>query len=190
MKKIYNSLKRFPKLILRPAKYFSDEIGLLLDGLLVTVFLAAVTALSKLSWGRLIGQPVSAGDAFSSSALNSVMAWTGFFAVYYLFMVIFRKQSNLVDLFGVSGSAGLPLLLITLFSALLWWLGAILSIPLSISTWTFIQYLLNWLGVALSWPGWMAYLIFRYKLGLKKMWTILLPLLFLAGLFVSWLITL
>jgi len=190
MEKFFSSLKRIPDVILHPAKYFLDEAGLWLDGLLVTVVLVIVTALSKLSWGQLIGLPVSVGDAFSSSALNSLMAWTGFFAIYYIIMLIFRKSANLVDLFGAAGSAGFPLLLITLIAALLWWLGAILSIPLSTPVWAFIQNLLSWVGVALSWPGWMAYFIFKYKLGLKMIWSILLPVILLAGLTASWLLSL
>lgn len=190
MKKIVRSIKRIPDVILHPAKYFSAADELWLDGILVTFTLVIATALSKLSWSQLIGQPITMGEAFSSSALNTVMAWTGFFTVYYFAMVIFRKQTNLADLFGAAGSAGFPLVLVTLISALLSWLGAIFSIPVSIPAWSFIQNLFSWLGVALSWPGLMAFFIFRYRLGLNNIWSIVLPVVFLAGLIASWLVSL
>ena len=190
MEKIIRSIKRIPDVILHPIKYFSAENELGLDGTLVTLAVVIVTALSKLSWSQLIGQPVTVGEAFTSSALNTTMAWTGFFAVYYFAMVIFRKRTNLADLFGAAGSAGFPLLLVTLISALLWWLGSILAIPVSIPAWSFIQNVSSWLGVALSWPGLMAYFIFRYRLGLKGIWSVILPVVLMAGLIASWLVSL
>lgn len=190
MEKFFRSSKRIPNVILHPVKYFTDENGLWLDGILVTFALAVVTALAKLSWSQLIGQPVAVGEAFSSSALNTAMAWTGFFAVYYFIMHIFRRTTNLVDLLGAAGSAGFPLLLTTLLSALLWWLASLTSAPVSIGTWSLIQNLLSWLGVALSWPGLMAYFIFRYRLGLKTIWSIILPVVLMAGLIASWIVSL
>jgi hypothetical protein len=190
MKKLVHSLKRIPQAILHPVQYFSEEGDLWLDGMLVSVALALVTAFSKLTWARLAGQPVTLGDAFVSSALNTAMAWTGFFAVYYVVMLVFRKQTNLADLFGAAGSAGLPLVLTTLLSGILWLIGSFVTAPFASNNWVWIQDVLSWLGVVLSWPGLMAFFVFRCRLELKLKWSILLPLLFVAGLMASWLFTL
>jgi hypothetical protein len=189
MQKLVRSLKRIPAVILSPARYFSEEKETWLDGILAVVLLFIATTLQKLAWRQVPGQSLTFGQAAQAAALNTLMAWTGFFAIYYLVMVISKKKTDLPELLGAAGVAGLPVALLTFISALSWWVGGFFGLDAIMPAWIMAQNVLAWIGLALGWPGWMAYYVFRYRLELPGKWPVFLPILLLAGLMAAWLVT-
>lgn len=191
--KITNSIaqltKRLGRILGKPAQYFSQEPVLFADGLTTAILLFIVTFLQKLAWTETPADSVSIGSALGTSALNTLMAWTGFFAIYYLFATVFKKKVVLVDLLAAAGSAGLPLVLTTLLSCVGWWIGPNFGIADFMGTWTLCQTILGWIGLALSWPGLMGYHILRSKLRLPGVWALLLTLLMLVVFVAGWLVT-
>jgi hypothetical protein len=189
MQKIIRSLKRIPDVLLAPTRYFQMEKETWLDGILVVVLLCIATTLQKLAWNEIPGQAVTPGQAAQAAVLNTLMAWTGFFAIYYLVMVIAKKKADLLELLGAAGVAGLPVALMTLVSAFSLWLGGLFGLEWVIPAWITAQNVLAWIGLALGWPGWMAYFVFRYRLRMPGKWPIVLPILLLACLLAAWLAT-
>jgi hypothetical protein len=189
MQKLVRSLKRIPAVMLTPARYFAGEKETWLDGILVVVLLFIATTLQKLAWQQVPGQTLTLGQAAQAAALNTLMAWTGFFAIYYLVMVITKKKTDLPELLGAAGVAGLPVALLTCLSALSWWVGGFFGVGGIMPAWIVAQNVLAWIGLALGWPGWMAYYVFRYRLELPGKWPVFLPVLLLAGLMAAWLVT-
>jgi hypothetical protein len=181
--------KRLGRILGKPDQYFSQEPVLFADGLTTIILLFLVTFLQKLVWADTTTGNSSIVSALGLSALNTLMAWTGFFAIYYLFATIFKKKVLLADLLAASGSAGLPLVLTTLLSCVSWWIGPHFGIADIIGTWTLSQTILGWIGLALSWPGLMGFFILRSKLRLPGIWPLLLTLLMLAVFIGGWLVT-
>jgi hypothetical protein len=183
MQMIIRAFKRLPDALLKPAHYFSAESGLWLDGLISTLLLFIVTWLQKLAWGS------DPGPAALDSLLNSLMAWTGFFALYYLVMVVFKKTAHLPDLFGAAGVAGLPVAAATLLSTLIW-LAASGFGAVSQPAWsTWVQTAVGLIGILFAWPGWMAGCIFKHQLKMTGAWPIILPVVFSSVILVSWLVS-
>jgi len=189
MQKLLRSLKRIPTVMLTPARYFSEEKETWLDGILVVVLLFIATTLQKLAWRGVPGQALTLVQAAQAAALNTLMAWTGFFAVYYLVMVAAKKKADLSELLGAAGVAGLPVALLTLISALSWWIGNYFGLDAIMPAWIAAQNVLAWIGLTLGLPGWMAFYVFRFRLGLPGKWPVFLPILLLAGLMAAWLAT-
>jgi hypothetical protein len=183
MHTIIRSFKRLPEAILKPALYFSAESGLWLDGLISTLLLFIVTWLQKLAWGNDLG------SAALDSLLNSLMAWTGFFALYYLVMIIFKKKIHLPDLFGAAGVAGLPVTAATLISVLVWLVSSRFGAVPQPAWSTWVQTAVGLMGILLAWPGWMAWCIFKNQMKMTGAWPIILPVFFSSVLLVSWLVS-
>lgn len=185
---ILESCKRLPGILSHPLRYFSREPLPLIDGLITVILLFVVTFLQKLVWQE---SPVPVGTpsaAVTTAALNTLMAWTGFFAIYYFIAILFKKKSNLPDLLAAAGCAGLPLVLTTLVSALSWWIGTAVGITGIMPAWVICQNIFGWIGLALSWPGGMGYCILRGKIGLSNRWSWILVMLMLAIFFAAWLV--
>jgi hypothetical protein len=182
------SIKRLPQVLLHPAHYFAEENDIWLDGAIAIALLFLVTLLQKLAWQEVPGEAAPFGTAASQSALNTVMVWTGFFGIYYLFMIVFKKRTYLPDLLGAAGSASMPLIITTIISVISWWIGSSIGISVIMPAWIWAQNVLGWIGLALSWPGWMGYFVLRYKLQLPGKWPLILPALVLAIFFAGWLI--
>jgi hypothetical protein len=189
IQKIGVSIKRLPQIILQPAKFYSQNQGIWLDGILVVILLFIATVLQKLAWLEIPGEPLSQGAAAQLSAMNTIMAWTGFFGIYYLFMLVFKRRVDPADLLGAAGTAALPLVLTTLISVVSWWVGNAVGISSIMNFWLLAQNVLGWLGLALSWPGWMGYYVLRYKLLLPGKWPVILPIILLVIFFAGWLTT-
>lgn len=190
IQKIGVSIKHLPQIILQPAKFYTQNQGIWLDGILVIGLLFIVTVLQKLVWLEVPGESPSLGAAVQQSAMNTLMAWTGFFGIYYLFMLVFKKRVDLADLLGAAGTASLPLVLTTLISVISWWIGNAAGLTNIMGFWLWAQNILGWLGLVLSWPGWMGYYVLRYKLLLPGKWPIILPVILLVIFFAGWLTTL
>ena len=189
IRKLARSFKRLPRVIMQPGKYFSEEQEIWLDGIIVVFLLFIATLLQKLAWREIPGETPALGQAAVSAGLNTLMAWTGFFAIYYFIMVIAKKKTDLPDLLGAAGVAGLPVVILTFLSAVSWWVGALFGLDGVMQTWIVIQNIIAWVGLTLGWPGWMAYFIIRHKLGLPGRWPMILPIILLTGLFAAWMLT-
>jgi len=189
IQKMTRSIKRLPRVISQPGEYFCAEKEIWVDGIIVVILLFIATLLQKLAWREIPGEVSSFGQAFQSAGLNTLMAWTGFFAIYYFVMVIAKKKSDLPDLLGAAGVAGLPVVILTFLSVVSWWVGAQFGLDEVMKTWIAFQRIIAWVGLALGWPGWMAYFIFRHKLGLPGRWPMVLPIILLIGFFAAWLLT-
>ena len=189
IQKLTRSVKRLSKVILQPGKYFTEEKEIWLDGIIAVLLLFIATLLQKLSWREIPGEAPAFGQAVQSAGLNTLMAWTGFFAIYYFVMVIAKKKTDLPELLGAAGVAGLPVVILTFLSAISWWGYAQIGLDGGMQNWVVLQNIIAWIGLGLGWPGWMAYFIFRHKLSLPGRWPIILPIILLAGLCAAWLLT-
>jgi hypothetical protein len=186
LQKLTTPFKRLAGMLKHPLQYFSQDPVPFIDGALTIIMLFIVTVLQKLAWQESPIQTVTFGAAVKTAALNTLMAWTGFFAIYYFIAILFKKKSNLPDLLSAAGSASLPLVITTLISTLSWWIGTAIGIAGIIPTWVMCQNIFGWIGLALSWPGGMGYCILRGKIGLSARWSWILVLLMLAIFFAAW----
>jgi hypothetical protein len=182
------SLKRLPKIIFSPKTYFSMAEPVWLDGFVVIFLLFLLTWIQKLVWVETSGIPLSLGAAAKEAALNTLLAWSMFCAVFAVIVVVFKKGTTLLIFLGALGSAGLPLVVTTLVSILSWLVGASMGIAVNAAPWLLAQNILGWLGIALSWPGWMGYHLLKHKFNLSTLWSIVLPGLMLIVLILAWVI--
>lgn len=174
-KQLIVSLKRLPQILFHPDIYFANFRLPLFDGIVVIVILFLGTLFQKLLWVESSTGGLSIGWALEQAAANSLLVWSIFFTVYYAVSTLFKKNVNPIDLVGWIGSAGLPLAVTTLISALSWLIGRFFNLSLIMPIWLNIQNILAWIGLALSWPGLFGYFLLYDGLKLKKLWAVLIP---------------
>jgi hypothetical protein len=180
VEKLKQSLRRLSGLVRQPAVYFADPSDTFLDGVLVVSLLFLVTFAQKILWFEPGIPQLSPWAALSQAFINSLMVWSLYCVFFFAISGAFRRGANLVTLSGQVGAAGLPLVGVVLFSFLTW-LGALLWPVLTAQSWWLpMQNILNWLGLALSWPGVYGYFLLRHSLKLSRLWASVLLLLALA----------
>lgn len=170
-----NSFRRLLVLFKQPKRYFNELTPSMLDGGLVIFALFVFSLIQKLFWYEPGVARLSMGWAIEQALVNSLLVWSIFFTLYYLALTLLRMPVNIAWLVGQVGAAGLPVVLATLLSDLLW-LAALL-IP-QLGAWSFwlpLHNILAWMGLLFSWPGWMGYLLMREGYKTKQLWAWLVP---------------
>lgn len=181
MKKLFN---RLWSAVCHPGQYFLDDDALIWDGVVVVFALVVVSFFQKLVWVDPYSGVSTLGKAVQNASLNNLLIWALFCVFFFALAGAFRRVVNLPRLCGQVGVAGLPLIGTTLVSALLWVTASALRLDTTSSSWWLVQSGLNWLGLALSWPGVYGYFLFRNALKLSQLWSIILIVLafaFLVG---------
>lgn len=180
MEKLRQSWQRLLKLVRQPALYFADPEGTFLDGALVVGALFLVTFIQKLLWFEPGVPHLSWRAALSQALINSLMVWSLYCVFFFAIAGMFRRRANLVTLSGEVGVAGLPLAGIVLLSVFTWLAALVWPALPAQSWWLPLQNGLNWLGLALSWPGVFGYFLLRHSLKLNRVWSSVLVLLALG----------
>ena len=174
------SWQRLKILCTKPAAYFSAPAVSLLDGALIIGLLLLATFGQKLAWQQPGIPGVGFAEALQQAAINSLLVWSLFSLFFYAIAEIFRKRINFFKLAGMAGSAGLPVVIVTLFSALTWWIGSSFNLAPIMRPWLLLQNGLSWIGLALGWPGVGGYLLMREGLKIPQIWAIVICVLTLA----------
>jgi hypothetical protein len=169
------SMKRLPGICVAPRNYFATVSAPLWDGGIVFVVLFLVTFAQKLLWVDPGKARLTVWWALEQSFMNSLLAWSIFFSLFFTLLTILRKPVTLVGLAGQVGAAGMPLVVATLLSDVLWLL--VLAFPgfSSLPYWLTLHQILAWAGLLLSWPGLYGYYLLRDGYKIKQLWAVLLP---------------
>lgn len=185
MTQIKASLKRLNGLLAHPRTYFSNPEVTIWDGVIVIVGLFLVTFWQKLVWSEPGSAPMDFWKALGDAAINSLMIWCLFCAFFFALSGFLSKKMNLARLSGLVGSAALPLVFTTLFSALTWQVAIIFGINTNLDYWSIGQLIISWLGLVLSWPGLMGYYLMTDGLKYKQLVAALLVVLMLMFIIVG-----
>ncbi len=169
------SYKRLPGILTNPRAYFSHNSMFLLDGVWVILLLFIATLAQKLLWIEPGKERLSVGWAVEQAFVNCLLVWSIFFTLIYAALIVMKRPVNLAVLAGQVGAAGLPLVIATLFSDLLWLLVLPLPVLSGSSAWVILHQILSWLGLILSWPGLFGYFLLYHGYNSKRLWAILLP---------------
>jgi hypothetical protein len=168
--------KRLTRLFTHPEAYFSDREVTIWDGVVVMVGLFAASFVQKLVWVEAGSQALSPLEALKQAAINSLLIWSLFCVFYFAIAGVFRRSVNLARLSGWVGAAGLPVVVTTCISAISWLIAGAFDLTPIYSAWMVLQTGLSWLGLALSWAGLFGYFLLKNSLQLRKLWSVLLPL--------------
>ena len=170
------SLRRLPSILRHPRRYFADPTSpFLFDGVLFVFLLFLATLVQKLllvAPGSQISKYLWAGE---EALVNSLMVWSLFLALNSLILGLARRQVNYSILSGQLGVVAAPLMVCTVFSAVLsliaFWVPALAQLAAC-------EALLNalaWIGLLLSWLGLFGYFLLRDAYQMKKLWGVLIP---------------
>jgi len=175
-----NMFARLLNIFKNPREYFADPEVSILDGALVIFLLFVFTFIQKLVWVDPTNAAILPLEALRQAAVNSLLVWSLFCVVFYALDEIFHTGVKFLHLAGMVGSAGAPLVVTTLLSALMCGIAVLFNLKPVISQWTLVQEILGWLGLALSWPGLFGFFLMRDGLKLPKLWAFILTGLALA----------
>lgn len=170
------SLRRLPYILRHPRRYFADpSSAFLFDGVVVIFLLFLATLAQKLlvvSPGSPFSKYLWAGE---EALVNSLMVWSLFLAINSLVLGLARRQVNYSVLSGQLGVVAAPLMVCTIFSAILSLIAFFVPALAQIVLWNVLQNALAWIGLVLSWLGLFGYFLLRDAYQLKQLWAILIP---------------
>ncbi|MHC1740264.1 MAG: hypothetical protein AB9897_04050 [Anaerolineaceae bacterium] len=135
--------------------------------------LIAATFLQKLLWVEPGGIAINPWIALKDATINSFMVWSLFCVFFFALAGIFKRAPNLLNLTGLVGAAGAPLVITTTLSAFSWWVASWFELRPILSTWLFVQNSLSWIGLILGWTGIFGYLLLHEGLKIPRTWAIL-----------------
>lgn len=170
------SLRRLPYILRHPRRYFADPTSaFLFDGVLI-VFLLFLATLAQKLLSVLPGSPLSkylwAGE---EALVNSLMVWSIFLALNSLILGLARRQVNYSVLSGQLGVVAAPLMVSTVFSAVLSLIALLVPALAQAAFWDVLQNALAWIGLLLSWLGLFGYFLLRDAYKMKQLWAIIIP---------------
>lgn len=169
------AFKKLPQILRHPRRYFSESTPVFLDGLVVIFVLFLATLVQKLLLVKT-GAPLSSYLwALEEAAINSLLVWSIFMALFYFVLAFTRQPINYASLAGQVGAAGAPLMMTTLISAVLGLLALLAPSISQMVFWAPLLTFLAWVGLVLSWPGLFGYFLLREAYKMKQLWAILIP---------------
>lgn len=170
------SLRRLPSILRHPRRYFADPTPpFLFDGVLIVFLLFLATLVQKLllvARGSPISKYLWAGE---EALVNSLMVWSIFLALNSLILGLARRQVNYSILSGQLGVVAAPLMVCTVFSAVLSFIAFWVPALAQLAVWEVLLNALAWIGLLLSWLGLFGYFLLRDAYQMKKLWAVLIP---------------
>lgn len=169
------AFKRLPQILCHPRRYFAETAPAFLDGLMVIFLLFLATLVQKLLLVKAGASLSSYLWALEEAAVNSLLVWSIFLALFSFVLAFTQKPINYVSLAGQVGAAGAPLVVTTSVSAILGLIALLVPSLAQMVFWAPLQTILAWIGLVGSWPGLFGYFLLREAYKMKQLWAILIP---------------